>query len=170
MLQPFTFDNFQSEHPVSSDYLINNSCFSGAHRYELVVKRAFKAHVPNNAYFETCINRFATFYNVVNHKVIMILMSLIPLMILRRFFLSKKWSHLVEMEEEQGLKKHLKLLKLFSVRWATSNLRALQVSIANLLIWLNGSYVICNMIIVTFAEAHEKVSISCRSPEGSTGG
>ena len=57
----------------------------GAHRYELVVKRAFKKNVPNNALFESSVNRFATFYNVVNHKVMMILLSMMPLLFLRRF-------------------------------------------------------------------------------------
>ena len=41
----------------------------GAHKNDLTIKNSFKAAVPNNNHFESVINKFATFYNIQNHKV-----------------------------------------------------------------------------------------------------
>ena len=58
--------------------------------------------------FEDDVNGFANYYGGQNHK---------------------KWAHYIEFEEREfGEKKHLKLFRLFPVRWAASHLLSLQVN------------------------------------------
>ena len=78
-----------------------------------MVKRAFKQHVPNNGHFESCINRFATFYNVVNHKVTSALLSLVAILILRRILLLKEMVSFGTIGRRNGDQEALEAVKTF---------------------------------------------------------
>ena len=77
------------------DYLMYRT-WCGAHKIELVSKKAFKQSVPQWDSFEYDVNSFATFYNNQNHK---------------------KLASLHEFESQAGDNKHLKLYRLFPIRY-----------------------------------------------------
>ena len=61
--------------------------------------------MPHYKEFVNAINSYANYYNLLNHK---------------------RWASLVEWETLNEIKQHLKLFKLFAIRWAPSKLLAIQ--------------------------------------------